>query len=157
MSSGWSHSSCLTSLGVVYVWYPFTAEYEATLTGEEGLAGPLTQNLAEPEPSEGHIQIKYGRVGESVIFELPILPDRPVLAEAENGDGADPNHDRIWADWASLRDRAALEQASQVVKIASGGSFVLALRGSGEVWIAPLQEGVAPTIWEYVSSGAFCG
>jgi SCF-associated factor 1 len=120
------------------------------LTNEDDLAGPLTQNLSEHAPSEGHIQIRYGRVGEDVIFSAPSVPSRPKVSR--ESDESKPGHDQQWAEWESSRTERSVEAGERIVKIASGDSFVLALRANGEVWLAPLQEGQAPVVWEYVRS-----
>ena len=78
-----------------------------------------------------------------------MLPNRPGPSN-DDAVSISAEHDALWTEWASSRNEGFLEDSKKVVKIASGDSFVLALRASGEVWMAPLREGQAPVAWEYV-------
>ncbi len=151
LSTGWSHSASLTASGSVHVWFPFSDEYEAALTPEAELHGPL--GVHEDDESRA---LKWGTVTGEPVWELEEIPRRPVWDEkwtevAAEGRMRQELEDE-WDEWTSTRDAETLQEKVRVVKIASGLDFVLALKGNGEVWIRRVGQQERNAVWEYVNN-----
>ncbi|KAI9637852.1 regulator of chromosome condensation 1/beta-lactamase-inhibitor protein II [Dioszegia hungarica] len=140
LSTGWSHSACLTSSGGIFVWFPFTQGYDANLTPKAQMNGPLGVR-ADGNASRA---VMWGAVGD-IVHELEALPERPTY---EDEDAEMKAKQDEWADWDSRSDKAK-EDGERVVKIASGQGFVVALKGNGEVWYRQVEENVHFN-WEYL-------
>ena len=150
LSTGWSHSACLAAGGAIHVWFPFSANYEATLTPDAELHGPLGVEADDQSRS-----LRWGTVGD-VVLELEQIPKRPTAdeewtdAEADGRTRAELEDE--WREWTVMRDTKTLADKEKVVKIACGLDFVLALKGNGEVWFRHVTEGERNVTWTHVCS-----
>ncbi|TXT15698.1 hypothetical protein VHUM_00201 [Vanrija humicola] len=137
VAAGWTHSAALTSGGEVNVWFPFTREYDDVCTPESELHGPL--GVDEDDLSRA---LRWGTVGD-VVVTLPPIPARPQWTEEYSL--------QHWDDWEARRTDKELAASQRVVKIACGHEFLLALKGSGEVWLIPTtHERIASATWQYL-------
>ncbi|KAL1413473.1 hypothetical protein Q8F55_001242 [Vanrija albida] len=151
VAAGWTHSAALTSSGDVNVWFPFTREYDDASTPQSELHGPL--GVDEDDLSRA---LRWGTVGD-VVLTLPPIPARPRWPDEEDGRGQPEDAalrkqlEQQWDEWEARETEKTLAAAERVVKIACGHDFVLALKGSGEVWLIPTtHDGVASARWEYL-------
>lgn len=137
----------------MFVWYPFSSEYQAALTPNEQLAPEL--RVVGDDHSRA---LRCGTVSGEVVSQLEEIPKRPVWKSEATDDDDDSSESRSrsdleneWTAWSSSRNAKTLEEKEKVVKIASGLDFVLALKGNSEVWFRKLGEGPVTSTWEYVS------
>lgn len=90
--------------------------------------------------------------------DLEEVPERPVWdeewTEVEAEGPTRPELEDEWNEWASTRDASTLKEKEKVVKIASGLDFVLALKGTGEVWFHRVAVGEKGASWIYVSTSS---
>lgn len=155
VAAGWSHSAALTSSGDINVWFPFTNEYESVSTPQNELHGPL--GVDEDDLSRA---LRWGTVGD-VVLTLPPIPERPRWSPQDErapvGTVPDDDQERRselegkWDEWEAVQTDKAFAAAQRVVKIACGHNFLLALKGSGEVWmIQTTHDGIASAPWLYL-------
>lgn len=159
ISAGWSHSTCLTSSGDIYIWFPFSDEYISARTSDEQLNGPLTNPSSTPnsgsdDSSTSNRELKWGKVNGSVVRQMDTIPERPELVVEEALQGRKKAKDDEWANWQTNLTSKTIEEGRKVVKIASGENFVLALRASGEVWACSVMQ-QTPGPWIYVRVSPF--
>ncbi|WVQ71765.1 hypothetical protein IAR50_001306 [Cryptococcus sp. DSM 104548] len=160
LSAGWQRSAALSSKGTIYVWYPFTPAYRESLTSEDDLNGPMkpTNGDNEDDDDDNERALKWGKVGPDVVYELPSIPERPELDQEDDKHFEYGSRDRgghtsqelraLWSEYESTRSRPS-EDDQKVVKLASGGEFLLALKKNGEVWHIGLKDDL-PLRWRYL-------
>lgn len=148
-------------MGEVYIWFPFSEEYTASLTPEDQLHGPVRPTFSCPEGSNSEDtdrtdrDTKWGQVGGSVIRLVEPLPARPDLqASSPDQKGRKQAKDAEWEEWEGQLTSSAKEEGSKVVKIASGADFLVALKGNGEVWACSVRDEQIGA-WIYVSLPAY--
>ncbi|WVQ98829.1 hypothetical protein IAU59_005960 [Kwoniella sp. CBS 9459] len=155
LSAGWDHSAALSAEGDIHVWYPFSEAYEAGLTTDETLNGPLGGTGSEEGETDDKRAVRWGTVGIDVVQTLPPVPSRPIYEGKDHGVhlpvGVKFKQDMEadWIDYESTRSQRVVEDEQRVVKIASGEDFVVALKNNGEVWLTRVKE-ATPPIWQYL-------
>ncbi|OCF36509.1 hypothetical protein I316_01758 [Kwoniella heveanensis BCC8398] len=156
LSAGWDHSAALSAEGDIHVWYPFSEAYEAGLTADDALNGPLGGVSREDGEMDDKRAVRWGTVGNDVVQTLPLVPSRPTYDEDDSLDmtlpaGVKSKQDLSaeWSEYQSTRSQKAIEEGERVVKIASGEDFVVALKKNGEVWLTRVKQ-AAPPLWQYL-------
>lgn len=151
VSAGWSHSACLTSSGDICVWFPFSADYTQSLTPDNQLDGPLS-NPSVPKEDKASRELKWGKVGGSVVRQLEAIPERPDIDARRDLELREmkATKEKEWDAYLQSGTDKTLEEGRKVVKIASGANFLLALRANGEVWVCWVQDEALGS-WIYVS------
>lgn len=142
--AGWSHSTALNSAGDIFAWHPFVRAYTDAVTPNDQLNNTPPVNTAgnpiyTPPLEENELPVRWGTVSDGPVNQLPRIPRRPATMDEEEE-----------LAWAEVADE--VENPLQVRTIAAGDSFVLALRGNGEVWMINCEEGVdlKNGTWEYL-------
>ncbi len=87
------------------------------------------------------------------------LPKRPVWDQADvnvllDDDETSQSGRDIedgWRTWTEKYDQKTLDELEQVVKIAGGLNFIIALKANGEVWFMRVHPEEGFNQWEYVS------
>jgi SCF-associated factor 1 len=113
--------------------------------------GPVP-GLAPPAEDKGNRDLKWGKVGGSVVRPLEPIPERPDfdIGEDEEMKELKAQKDREWDEYLQTGTDKTIEEGQKIVKIASGADFLVALRASGEVWVCSVKD-EASAHWVYVS------
>lgn len=123
ISASWSHSACLTSEGEIYYWFPLSESYNDSLQLDHQPPNTINPTSEDQPPRI----VECGKVGAGCVLALEAIPDNDT--------------------YDSARER--LSGNRQVVKIASGQDFLVALLENGEVWFRALRESGAGD-WQFV-------
>lgn len=151
ISAGWSHSACLTSSGDIHLWFPFSNDYTEGLTPDDRLDGPLS-NPSVPEEDKASREVKWGKVGGSIVRQLTPIPERPDIDAGQDQELQElkAKKDDEWDQYLQSRTDRTVEEGQKIVKIASGRDFLVALRANGEVWVCSAKDQELGD-WVYVS------
>ncbi|WWD16048.1 hypothetical protein CI109_100473 [Kwoniella shandongensis] len=164
LSTGWDHSAALASDGSIHVWFPFSQAYEAGLTPDDRLNGPIGVFTDSDGDEDSSRALRWGTVGNDVVVTLPEIPERPVL-DTHDDDWTDLGGEVVtgavkgpkmrkeledeWKDYESTRTAKDLAEGQKVVRIAGGLEFLIALRKNGEVWHTRVKER-HPITWQFL-------